>query len=152
MPAVSHRGSRGRRSINEINMVPFIDVMLVLLIIFMVTAPLITTGVVELPSVGRSAQRPPAVIEVIVGTDERLRLRVDGGEPVPVALPQLAARVKQQQGALTASAGANAPAAAQVPVVISADRNVRYDNVVRVMDTLQRAGVQRVGLSVRQGS
>ena len=134
---------------NEINMVPFIDVMLVLLIIFMVTAPLITTGVVELPSVGRSAQRPPAVIEVVVGVDERLRLRVDGGEPVPVALPQLAARVKQQQGEL---AGGTAAQAAQVPVVISADRNVRYDSVVRVMDTLQRAGVQRVGLSVRQGS
>ena len=134
---------------NEINMVPFIDVMLVLLIIFMVTAPLITTGVVELPSVGRSAQRPPAVIEVVVGVDERLRLRVDGGEPVPVALPQLAARVKQQQGEL---AGGAAAQAAQVPVVISADRNVRYDSVVRVMDTLQRAGVQRVGLSVRQGS
>jgi biopolymer transport protein TolR len=154
MPAVSHRGSRGRRSMNEINMVPFIDVMLVLLIIFMVTAPLITTGVVDLPSVGRSAQRPPAVIEVIVGADERLRLRVDGGEPAPVALPQLAARVKQQQGERGGSAGRSATAAqaAQVPVVISADRNVRYDSVVRVMDTLQRAGVQRVGLSVRQGS
>ncbi|MEP7140877.1 MAG: biopolymer transporter ExbD, partial [Caldimonas sp.] len=45
MPAVAQRSSR-RRTINEINMVPFIDVMLVLLIIFMVTAPLITTGVV----------------------------------------------------------------------------------------------------------
>ena len=39
-----------------------------------------------------------------------------------------------------------------MPVVISADRNVRYESVVRVMDTLQRAGVQRVGLSVKQGS
>ena len=55
MPAVSHRGGSRRRTINEINMVPFIDVMLVLLIIFMVTAPLITTGVVDLPSVGKSS-------------------------------------------------------------------------------------------------
>ena len=57
MPSLASRSSRRRRSINEINMVPFIDVMLVLLIIFMVTAPLITTGVVDLPSVGKSQQR-----------------------------------------------------------------------------------------------
>jgi biopolymer transport protein TolR len=141
MPAVTVRSSRGRRSINEINMVPFIDVMLVLLIIFMVTAPLITTGVVDLPTVGKSAQRPPRVVEVIVGTDEKLRLRVDGQEPAGVALPQLAARVREVQGN-----------DASVPVVISADKSVRYESVVRVMDTLQRAGVKRVGLSVKQGS
>ena len=122
-------------------MVPFIDVMLVLLIIFMVSAPLITTGLVELPSVGKSAQRPQSVIEVVIGADERLRLRVDGGEPQTLALTQLAARVKQAQGGN-----------AQTPVVISADKAVRYEQVVRAMDVLQRAGVQRVGLSVKQGS
>jgi biopolymer transport protein TolR len=137
MPQVTIRGHRGRRSINEINMVPFIDVMLVLLIIFMVTAPLITTGVVDLPSVGKSAQRPTSVVEVIVGTDEKLRLRVDQKEPEGVLLAQLAARVRDRQGGN-----------AEVPVVIS----VRYENVVRVMDTLQRAGIKRVGLSVKQGA
>jgi biopolymer transport protein TolR len=141
MPGVMHRSSRGRRSINEINMVPFIDVMLVLLIIFMVTAPLITTGVVDLPSVGKSQQRPGTVIEVIVGTDEKLRVRIDQQDPQPVAIAQLAARVRDTQGG-----------DANVPVVISADKSVRYESVVRVMDTLQRAGVKRVGLSVKQGS
>src|SRR5689334_1299959 len=77
MPAVSHRGSR-RRTISEINMVPFIDVMLVLLIIFMVTAPLITTGLVDLPTVGRSSQRPDHVVELVVASDASLRVRVDG--------------------------------------------------------------------------
>ena len=125
---------------NEINMVPFIDVMLVLLIIFMVTAPLITTGVVDLPTVGKSAQRPSSVIEVIVGSDEKLRLRIDQKEPEGVVLAQLAARVKALQGGQ-----------ADVPVVISGDKAVRYEVVVRVMDTLQRAGVRRVGLSVKQG-
>jgi biopolymer transport protein TolR len=142
MAGLAQRGSgRGRRSMNEINMVPFIDVMLVLLIIFMVTAPLITTGVVDLPSVGKSQQRVGTVIEVIVGTDEKLRLRVDQQDPVNVALPQLAARVRDKQAGN-----------ADTPVVISADKSVRYESVVRVMDTLQRAGVKRVGLSVKQGS
>jgi len=145
MPAFVSRGTRGRRALNEINMVPFIDVMLVLLIIFMVTAPLITTGVVDLPSVGKSQQRPRAVIEIVVGSDERLRIKVNGAaEPVAVPLAQLAARVRSSQLA------ADSAAAAEVPVVISADRNVRYESVVRVMDTLQRAGVRRVGLSVKQ--
>ena len=140
MPAIVSRGGGRRRSMNEINMVPFIDVMLVLLIIFMVTAPLITTGVVDLPSVGKSQQRPQSVIEVVVGTDEKLRLKLDSQEAVGVALPQLAAKVRDSQRG-----------DANVPVVISADKSVRYESVVRVMDTLQRAGVRRVGLSVKQG-
>ena len=139
MPAVSHRGGGARRrTINEINMVPFIDVMLVLLIIFMVTAPLITTGLIDLPSVGKSRQRPEHVIELAVGTDEKLRLRVDGKDGPAVALREVAARVLEAQGGNVTT-----------PVVISADRNVKYEAVVKVMDTLQRAGVQRVGLSVK---
>ena len=141
MPGVVSRGgSRHRRSINEINMVPFIDVMLGLLIIFMVSAPLITTGVVDLPSVGRAQQRPSQVIEVVVGKDEKLRLRVDQkDDPQPLTLELLPARVREKQAGN-----------ADTPVVISADRNVKYESVVRVMDVLQKAGVKRVGLSVKQ--
>ena len=141
MPSVSHRGGGRRRPISEINMVPFIDVMLVLLIIFMVSAPLITTGVVDLPSVGKSQQRPEHVVEVVVAGDETVRLRVDGKEPQPVALKNVAARVRELQRG-----------DANMPVVISADRSVKYEAVVKVMDSLQRAGVQRVGLSVKSGS
>ena len=132
------RGPSRRRTINEINMVPFIDVMLVLLIIFMVTAPLITTGIVDLPSVGKSAQRPEHVVEVVVGSDEKLRLRVDGKDGQPVPTRDVAAKVRELQGGNP-----------NTPVVISADRNVKYEAVVKVMDALQRAGVQRVGLSVK---
>jgi biopolymer transport protein TolR len=132
-------GGRRRRAMNEINMVPFIDVMLVLLIIFMVTAPLISTGVVDLPSVGKSRQRPTSVVEVVVGSDEKLRLRVDKAAEVALTLGQLAAQVRSAQGGN-----------AEVPVIISADKQVRYEQVVRVMDTLQRAGVARVGLAVKQ--
>ena len=138
MPGVVSRG-RGRRSISEINMVPFIDVMLVLLIIFMVSAPLITTGVVDLPSMGRAKQRPPSVIEVIVGTDEQIKIRVDKTDPQPTTIKALAARVGELQGGR-----------ADVPVIIAGDKSVRYESIVRVMDTLQKAGVQRVGLAVKQ--
>jgi biopolymer transport protein TolR len=141
MPAVVTRGGRHRRSLSEINMVPFIDVMLVLLIIFMVSAPLITTGVVDLPSVGKSHQRPTRVVEVIVASDDRIRLRIDGGDSSPVTLAQLAAQVVQAQ--------AGKP---DTPVVISADKAVRYESVVKAMDVLQRAGVPRVGLSVKQAA
>jgi biopolymer transport protein TolR len=142
MPAVAsgRRGSR-RRSMSEINMVPFIDVMLVLLIIFMVSAPLITTGVVDLPSIGKAQQRPVRVVEVVVGPGTVLRMRTDPNtDPTPVTLEKLAERVREAQAG-----------DAQVPVVISGDRTVRYERVVGVMDTLQRAGVQRLGLSVKQG-
>ena len=140
MPAVANRGSR-RRTISEINMVPFIDVMLVLLIIFMVTAPLITTGMVDLPSVGKSKQRPEHVVEVIIGADENLRLRLDGKDADERAtLATIAKRVRDAQAGN-----------ANTPVVISADKAVKYEAVVKVMDSLQRAGVQRVGLSVKSG-
>jgi len=138
MPQMAQRGQR-RRTMNEINMVPFIDVMLVLLIIFMVTAPLITAGVVDLPSVGKARQRSEShVVELVVGADEALRLRVDGKDAPPLALADVAARVREAQGGVETT-----------PVVISADRNVRYESVVKVMDALQRAGIQRVGLSVK---
>jgi biopolymer transport protein TolR len=141
MAAVSSRGGRRRRTMNEINMVPFIDVMLVLLIIFMVSAPLITTGLVDLPSVGTSRQQPEHVIQVIVGTDEKLKIKVDQLEPESIPANRLAERVKKAQGRDASN-----------PVVISADKNVKYEAVVQVMDTLQRAGIQRVGLAVKSGA
>jgi biopolymer transport protein TolR len=139
MPHVAQRG-RGRRTMNEINMVPFIDVMLVLLIIFMVTAPLITPSLIDLPSVGKAARKPDQVVEVLVGKDERLQLKVTSDKTVNMPLKDIAPAVLQAQ--------AGKPAGS-VAVVISADRNVKYESVVKVMDALQRAGVQRVGLAVQ---
>ena len=140
MPGVSPRGSR-RRTINEINMVPFIDVMLVLLIIFMVSAPLITTGLIDVPSVGKARKQPEHVVEVMVAADSSLRLRVDGKTPESVSAAAVLQRVRDLQDG-----------EADTPVVIAADKSVRYEAVVKLMDTLQRGGVQRVGLSVKSGS
>jgi biopolymer transport protein TolR len=136
MPAMVSRG-RGRRAINEINMVPFIDVMLVLLIIFMVTAPLIAPSMIDLPTVGKAAKLPDRVVQIVIGKDEALDLKVED-HTSPTTLKEVAAAVRKAQAGSTNAA-----------VVISADRGVRYEAVVKVMDTLQRAGVQRVGLSVQ---
>ena len=136
MPAVAHRG-RGRRAVNEINMVPFIDVMLVLLIIFMVTAPMITPSLIDLPSVGKANKQPDKVLQVVIQKDESLELVADG-KTSKLMIGGVAEAVKNAQDT-----------EGSIAVVISADRNVKYENVVKVMDTLQRAGIQRVGLSVQ---
>ena len=136
MAAVVSRG-RGRRTINEINMVPFIDVMLVLLIIFMVTAPLIAPSVIDLPSVGKASKQPDQVVQITIGKDELLEIKLKD-KSSPITLKEVASAVKQAQNGVPNTA-----------VVISADKNVKYESVVRVMDTLQRAGVARIGLSVQ---
>ena len=142
MPSVASRGrGRGRRTIAEINMVPFIDVMLVLLIIFMVTAPLISPSVINLPSVGKAAKAPERVIQVLLDKNLDIEVR-DGNQTRRVRLEELGAQVKTVQRSI-------GPAAHEVPVVIAADKTVAYERVVAVMDRLQRAGVQRVGLSVQ---
>jgi biopolymer transport protein TolR len=138
MPSTMTRG-RGRRTISEINMVPFIDVMLVLLIIFMVTAPLIAPSVINLPSVAKADKQPDQVVQIIIGKDEGLDLKIDN-KTVRLTADAIVASVLQAQNGRPAGTSA---------VVISADKDVRYENVVNLMDKLQSSGVQRVGLSVK---
>jgi len=133
----SERGRR--RTISEINMVPFIDVMLVLLIIFMVTAPLIAPSMIDLPSVRKAPRQPDQVIQVIIGRDEALDLKIDKNTS-RLPLDALVAAVTQAQNGRPVDSSA---------VVISADRNIKYESVVNVMDKLQQAGVRRVGLAVQ---
>jgi biopolymer transport protein TolR len=125
---------------SQINVVPYIDVMLVLLVIFMVTAPMIQTGSVDLPSVGKSSQPPVAPLEVIIKADASLALRdrsKDGTEQV-VTRADLAARIKETQTANP-----------QQPVLIAGDKSVRYEVVLGVMDELQRQQVAKIGLLVQ---
>jgi biopolymer transport protein TolR len=139
MPTMISRG-RGRRTINEINMVPFIDVMLVLLIIFMVTAPLITPSVIDLPSVGKASTQAADVVQIIIGKDESLELKVlpAGKESARSAINTVADQVKKLQAGKPGTA-----------VVISADKGVKYETVVAVMSKLKDAKIERVGLSVQ---
>ncbi|HUW75191.1 MAG TPA: protein TolR [Gallionella sp.] len=128
---------------NEINVVPYIDVMLVLLVIFMVTAPLMNPGQIDLPSVSKSLAPSPAPLEVIIKKDNTLALRdhARGGMESRVSREELIAILKARQGSKADQA-----------VVISADKNVRYEAVIKVMDVLQQQHIQKVGLltQVRQ--
>jgi biopolymer transport protein TolR len=145
--ASGYARGRSRRIKNEINMVPFIDVMLVLLIIFMVTAPLISPSQIEVPSVGQANERPKAFVSVSIDKDEIIQVgegnsKDDGRE---IKIDQLAEEVK----ALQTAAATDGIEPSQVPVVISADKSIKYETVVKTMDTLQRAGMARIGLSVQ---
>ena len=124
----------------EINMVPFIDVMLVLLIIFMVTAPMLTPSSVNVPSVGKGAKVPKTRADVIVDKDGSIRFKADGNErTVPL----------QNLGATAKNWLKDQPE--DTPVLISADKNVSYDAVMKAMSALQQAGVARVALAVKSG-
>jgi biopolymer transport protein TolR len=144
MPAVISRRGRGRRTISEINMVPFIDVMLVLLIIFMVTAPLITPSMIALPKVGRAPSQPQNPVQIQISKDEAVLIKIKT-DSVPSNVRNVAADIARLEPSVKAE-GAQA-----VPVVISADKSIKYETVVQVMDNLQKAGVSRVGLSVQTG-
>lgn len=135
----SSSGRSGRRLKNEINVVPYIDVMLVLLIIFMVTAPMVTPGVIELPSVGQSANVPATPIEVQIAEDGKIswRQRTGGATLIPIERSALAQTIL----------GELKP---DQPVVIAADGKVPYDTVMKVMDDLRKNGVTKLGLLVDQ--
>ncbi|MBX9918041.1 protein TolR [Nitrosomonas sp. Is35] len=127
--------------VNEINVVPYIDVMLVLLIIFMITAPMINHGQIELPQIGKSLAAPVAPLEVIIKADGSLTLRdrAKSATEQKVDRNQLIEAIKQKQAQN-----------AEQPVVIAADKNVRYEEVIKVMDILQQNQVQKVGLLAQQ--
>jgi biopolymer transport protein TolR len=131
---------RQRRLKNEINVVPYIDVMLVLLVIFMVTAPMMTTANIDLPSVGKAATTPAQPLEVAIKADGNLTLtdRAGNGKEIRVDRKEL---IK-----LVAVAQARNP---EQPVLIAGDKNVKYEAVLEIMDKLQRENVNRVGLLVQ---
>ena len=133
---------RPRRLNAQMNVVPYIDVMLVLLVIFMITAPMITPGNIDLPSVGKTLNQPEQPIEVDVHKDGHLTVidRASSAAETEVSRGDLAAWIRERQ--------AQRP---DQPVVIAGDRNVKYDLILQVMDVLQRASVKRIGLLAKSG-
>ncbi|WP_366984175.1 protein TolR [Accumulibacter sp.] len=130
---------RPRRLKNEINVVPYIDVMLVLLVIFMVTAPMMTTGTIDVPSVGKAAQTKDNALRVDVTADGKLTLVLPGkSEGRRVSLGDLGSAVVAAQKD------------ADQPVLVAGDKKANYQAVMDVMAALQKAQVKRIGLLVEQ--
>ncbi len=129
--------ARIRKQVASINVVPLIDVMLVLLVVFMITAPFINPGQVELPSVSRTAATPSLPLEVMIKSDGQivLRDRADGNVEWPVSPDSLSGEVRRVLAARP-----------DQPVVISADKSVRYEKVMNAMSVLQSAQVKKIGL------
>jgi len=122
-----------RRMMNQINVVPYIDVMLVLLVIFMVTAPMTNPGVVELPEVGQALKQPAAPLVISVKQDKTLEL--DGKT---LHRDELLAAVRDSMEQHPGQA-----------VVISGDKNARYEDVINVMDLLKQHKIDKVGLLLK---
>ena len=131
---------RTRRAMAEINVVPYVDVMLVLLIIFMVAAPLINPGQIELPQAAARLEPAVAPMEVRVRANGDLALvdRNKSSDEVRVTRDELLDFVRQAQQTHPDQA-----------IVIAGDRAVRYEEVIKVLDLLQRNQVKRVGLLAR---
>ena len=132
---------RQRRLMNQINVVPYIDVMLVLLVIFMVTAPMIQSGSVNLPSVDKVPAPPTDAMIVQVKPDGELSLRASGNAPEK--------RFSRQD--LIAEVQSVVSAKPDQPVVIAADKSVKYEQVMNTLNDLRNAGVSKVGLQTQVG-
>ncbi|MDR1849451.1 MAG: ExbD/TolR family protein [Zoogloeaceae bacterium] len=124
-----------RRLKNEINVVPYIDVMLVLLVIFMVAAPMMNTGSVNLPSVERADDPPQNPVRIEVGATGELKLQ-EAGVTRPISRSELAtylARAKEKNPELA--------------VLVAGDKDARYETILHTLDEIKSSGLTgRVGL------
>jgi biopolymer transport protein TolR len=139
----SMRGGRSRRAMSDINVVPYIDVMLVLLVIFMVTAPLVAPSIVNLPTVGGAApqqQTPPLVVNIRADGNMSVRYKDDAGAT------QQETMTRADLNSFVTDREQSHP---DQPVVIAADKTVKYEVVMNVMSDLKARGVKRVGLLVK---
>ncbi|MFZ2163396.1 MAG: protein TolR [Sideroxyarcus sp.] len=134
---MSYSRRSSHEQMSQINVVPYIDVMLVLLVIFMITAPLMNPGQIDLPSVGKSLAPPVSPLEIIIRKDTTLALRdhAKGGQESPVSRDELVDRLQRSMKKNP-----------EQPVVISADKSVRYEEVVNIMDMLQQQHIKKIGL------
>jgi biopolymer transport protein TolR len=131
-----------RGPMHEINVVPYVDVMLVLLVIFMVTAPLVTPSVIDLPTVDKASAPRVVPLEVFVKSDQAIMVRqrdARGGvvNEQSLSRAQLPGFIKSLKNK------------GDLSVLIGGDKNARYESVLQVMDELRKQGVQKVGLQVK---
>ena len=133
---------RQRRLMNEINVVPYIDVMLVLLVIFMVTAPMVQTGSVDLPTVDGVPQPPSEAMFVLIRPDGSFALQQTSTSAAR-DLPELEV-MRELKQAIEANPDQS--------IVIAADKEVKYQIVMDTLNEMRKAGFNKVGLQTQTGS
>jgi biopolymer transport protein TolR len=141
----SLRGGRTRKFKADINVVPYIDVMLVLLVIFMVAAPLSTPGVINLPTAAKTALPPTEYIQITMKPNAAAAIGVGGqkaGGRDPETVPN--------RGVLMQRLRTLHQANPDLPVMISAEKDIKYDDVIQVISDAKRLGINRVGLATRE--
>jgi biopolymer transport protein TolR len=140
----SMRGGRVRKFKSEINVVPYIDVMLVLLVIFMVAAPLTNPGVINLPTASKSALPPTEYIQISLRPNTTATIGINGGKN--------AGREEKVGGraALLDRLRTMHESNPELPVMISGDKDIKYDEVIQVISEAKKLGVNRVGLATKQ--
>ncbi|MBT8607828.1 protein TolR [Polynucleobacter paneuropaeus] len=137
MAKSSFRTSK-RRAMSDINVVPYIDVMLVLLVIFMVTAPMVNPGIVNLPTVGGAKVQALPPVFLTIDADENIIVRKDGESTQTLNKMELGSFARNQ-----------AERSPDQPLVLAADKSIKYEVVMDVMSKLKENGVKRVGLAVK---
>ncbi|QWD80099.1 ExbD/TolR family protein [Polynucleobacter sp. MWH-Spelu-300-X4] len=138
MASISRKSGGKRRAMADINVVPYIDVMLVLLVIFMVTTPMVNPGVVNLPTVGGAQVQPLPPVLLNISADETILVKSEGKADRTLSRQELGAFARER-----------ADLAADQPMVIAADKSIKYEIVMDVMARLKENGVKRVGLAVK---
>lgn len=145
-PSGSLRGGRTRKFKSEINVVPYIDVMLVLLVIFMVAAPLTNPGVINLPTAEKSALPPTEYIQIVLKPGAAASIAINGKKGDAVGKPETVSGRAQLIQKLRARHEANP----ELPVMISADKDIKYDEVIQLISEAKKFGINRVGLATKQ--
>ena len=138
MASISRKTGGRRRAMADINVVPYIDVMLVLLVIFMVTTPMVNSGIVSLPTVGGAQIQPMPPVLINISAEEVILIKSEGKADKTVSRSELGAFARER-----------AELTPDQPMVIAADKSIKYEIVMDVMARLKENGIKRVGLAVK---
>lgn len=139
----SMRGGRTRKFKSEINVVPYIDVMMVLLVIFMVTAPMVNPNEIQLPNAAKSTQPPTEYISIELKADASATVSVKGKKGAAAPTETIG---RGELGKKLQALYADNP---DIAVMIAADKNIKYDEVIQALSEAKKLGISRVGLATK---
>lgn len=145
----SLRGERKRKFKAEINVVPYIDVMLVLLVIFMVVSPMTNPSVINLPTAGQSTQPPADYIEISLRPDAPATISLNRKAGSSGVNTQDSKEEAANRAQLMQKLREYHEAKPDLSVLVSADKEMKYDEIIQVISEAKKLGINRVGLATK---